>query len=600
MDDLCFVDSSTQTDERSASTQLRGGGAILSLLTSSVPIVEAIQTPELVSALSETPALSAVSDVVEDLSNSSFALSRFRIDAPEIGHLLTQWNLDDSSLYMKDLKLQWIYLCLLGETIPGIPPKQQRKIQEVCERRFSVYDFGFGSALLFHNNDNPAVVVPDVKMSSGISLRNFLIRHYHEDSPLAAHRGEGSTLSYLRRFVWFPRMDAAVSHWVSSCVPCTIVKSQRVSNVRNPRTISYVNQHIVADWCGPLPKSRDGYRFCLIIVDAFSGFTYALPYRDRTAERTVDGILSYSALFGFPENFSSDNDPSFIGSVTSSLRDVLRIAGEVVPTYSPWTSGIAEEGVKKIKQSLSVFSRSNDIEWPILLKGILFCANSSPRYGTSVSAFQIMLGRQPTDALQTLYGFVDSRVTNVNESEEEYVDVLSRHLAEISEYWKSKIMEVRHKASDTEVEGSSIPLLPGDLCVRISYISGRRKILGRVRIVGRHSRSLYKVLNLNSNREELAHGYQLIKEISHPERPAYRESQGISTPLDYDSFYIVEKVLEYQPGKGYLVHWRGYPASERSWQKPGDMPNDPDIQEQMRLARQIFSSSRHTDSRRIP
>jgi hypothetical protein len=338
----------------------------------------------------------------------------------------------------------------------------------------------------------------------------------------------------------------------------------------------------------------------LIIVDAFSGFTYALPYRDRTAERTVDGILSYSALFGFPENFSSDNDPSFIGSVTSSLREVLRIAGEVVPTYSPWTSGIAEEGVKKIKQSLSVFSRSNDIEWPILLKGILFCANSSPRYGTSVSAFQIMLGRQPTDALQTLYGFVDSRVTNVNESEEEYVDVLSRHLAEISEYWKSKIMEVRHKASDTEVEGSSIPLLPGDLCVRISYISGRRKILGRVRIVGRHSRSLYKVLNLNSNREELAHGYQLIKEISHPERPAYRESQGISTPLDYDSFYIVEKVLEYQPGKGYLVHWRGYPASERSWQKPGDMPNDPDIQEQMRLARQIFSSSRHTDSRRIP
>jgi hypothetical protein len=363
MDDLCFVDSSTQTDDAVPSTSLGGGGSILSLLTSSMPNVEDSQTPELVSALSETLALSATSETVaENFSTSHFALSLLRSDAPEIGRLMTQWNNDDSSLYIKDLKLQWIYLFLLGESIPEITPKKLRKLREVCERRFSVYNFGFGNALLFHNNDNPAVVVPDIKMSSGISLRNFIIRHYHEDSPFAAHRGEGSTLSYLRRFVWFPRMDAAVSHWVSSCVPCTIVKSQRVSNARNPRSISYVNQHIVADWCGPLPKSKDGYRFCLIIVDAFSGFTYALPYRDRTAERCVDGILSYSALFGYPDTFSSDNDPSFIGSVTSSLRDVLKIAGEVVSTYSPWSSGSAEEAVKKVKQALAVFSQRDDID----------------------------------------------------------------------------------------------------------------------------------------------------------------------------------------------------------------------------------------------
>jgi hypothetical protein len=205
-----------------------------------------------------------------------------------------------------------------------------------------------------------------------------------------------------------------------------------------------------------------------------------------------------------------------------------------------------------------------------------------------------MLGRQPVDALQTLYGFVESRTRDDTESEEDYVEQLSRRLAEISQYWKSKIMEVRHKASDAALDGTSISLLPGDMCVRVSYISGRRKVLGRVKTIGRKSHSLYKVLNLNSNHEELSHGYQLIKEIPHPERSPLPTSPPIPIPADYESFYIVEKVLEYKPSKGYLVHWKGYSATERSWQKPRDMPGDPEVQEEMRLARVAFSNSQRS------
>ena len=39
-----------------------------------------------------------------------------------------------------------------------------------------------------------------------------------------------------------------------------------------------------------------------------------------------------------------------------------------------------------------------------------------------------------------------------------------------------------------------------------------------------------------------------------------------------EDFYIIEKVIRYHPEKGYFVHWKGYPKSERTWQHPEDMP----------------------------
>ena len=36
--------------------------------------------------------------------------------------------------------------------------------------------------------------------------------------------------------------------------------------------------------------------------------------------------------------------------------------------------------------------------------------------------------------------------------------------------------------------------------------------------------------------------------------------------------YVIEKIIDYHPRKGFFVHWRGFPDSERTWQKPSDMP----------------------------
>jgi len=47
---------------------------------------------------------------------------------------------------------------------------------------------------------------------------------------------------------------------------------------------------------------------------------------------------------------------------------------------------------------------------------------------------------------------------------------------------------------------------------------------------------------------------------------------GDAGPIDDEGVWEIEQVLEFDPRKGYFVHWKGYPVSARSWQKATDMP----------------------------
>ena len=582
MDDLKFADKACQTND---STQFGGGGIGQSLVSFSVESSdEENLIPEFQSVPSETPALSVISeDPVENLSSTIPSPENFlgsESEFPEISRLLCEWSLDDHSLYLKDIKLQWIFKSLCGDPIPEITPKVARKISEVCKRRFSIFDTGVGNVLLFHNNKYPVVVVPDNRMHGGMPLRTFLVKFVHEVSPLASHRGIEATLAQLRRTFWFPRMDSSVKAWINSCLPCTIVKSNRTSGTFHSRKLQYVNQLIVCDWCGPLEPSLNGERYCLIIVDAFSGFTFALPFKNKNAFNVVEGMLTYAALFGYPESFSSDNDPSFVGAICSQLRQTLGISSETIPTYSPATSGVAEEAVKKVKQTIAVFSQESEIiDWPVLLRGIMFCANSTPRYHSDICPFLVMFGRTPVDPLNVSYGFVPER-NHESLNDDEYVKELKAKLSEITSYWQSKVMESRNKATDATVDDLYCSLEPGDICVRVSYVSGRRRVHGRVKILNRveGSSDLFNVFNFSLEKNEVIGGHHLIKQLHHPDRqyPAV---------TNYESFYLIEDVLRYEPSKGYLVHWLGYPSSEDSWQKAKDMPLDPWIQERMRQLR---------------
>ena len=74
------------------------------------------------------------------------------------------------------------------------------------------------------------------------------------------------------------------------------------------------------------------------------------------------------------------------------------------------------------------------------------------------------------------------------------------------------------------------------------------------------------------------------QQVAEAEKPEPNEIR-----IDGEVYYFAESVIEYNPRKGFLFHWRGYPESARSWQRACDMPEgDPEIIVWMQQARDKY------------
>ena len=65
--------------------------------------------------------------------------------------------------------------------------------------------------------------------------------------------------------------------------------------------------------------------------------------------------------------------------------------------------------------------------------------------------------------------------------------------------------------------------------------------------------------------------------------------EGFIDETSGEQVYLIEKVVKYEPRNGYFVHWQGYPKSERTWQRPEDMPTA--FAKEMKRARDRYNEA---------
>ena len=159
----------------------------------------------------------------------------------------------------------------------------------------------------------------------------------------------------------------------------------------------------------------------------------------------------------------------------------------------------------------------------------------------------------------------------------------------------SKSSEIRNRVSDIECDGMDDLLQANDLCIRVAYNGGRRVVLGIVRVVSKviDSSNSYNVISVENGKSDRVHGYQLMKVLPHPHRREPSIETVHTRPFDPDSneYFIVERIIEYDPARGYLVKWSSYPEEDNSWQKPSDMPSSA-FRKEMKRARDKFHSAK--------
>ena len=79
------------------------------------------------------------------------------------------------------------------------------------------------------------------------------------------------------------------------------------------------------DIVGPLPRSRSGHRYILVICDYSTRYPEAIPLRSIDAEHIAEELIKVFARVGIPEEVLTDQGSNFTSKLLSELYRLLKI-----------------------------------------------------------------------------------------------------------------------------------------------------------------------------------------------------------------------------------------------------------------------------------
>eukprot|EP00731_Ephydatia_muelleri_P034136 Em0048g12a len=278
--------------------------------------------------------------------------------------------------------------------------------------------------------------------------------------PLAGHMGRNKTIGrILQRFYW-PTVYKDVAEFCKRCETCQ--KSSKWKPKRAPLVplpiLDEPFRRIAMDIVGPLPRSRSGNRYVLVICDYATRFPEAVPMRSIDAENVAEELLKLFARVGIPVEILTDQGANFTSQLLSELYSMLHIHGIRTTPYHPQTDGLVERFNQTLKAMLRKTAVQEGKDWDLLIPYVLFAYREVPQSSTGFSPFELLYGREvrgPLDVVKETWEAsersnqsVVSYVVNIREK-------LEKMMAWYGRTWKKLKRYRRPGTTSTLDRGSS-------------------------------------------------------------------------------------------------------------------------------------------------
>lgn len=230
------------------------------------------------------------------------------------------------------------------------------------------------------------------------SARSQVLQWGHT-SRFACHPGTARTLSLLKRYFWWPSMDADTRAFVPACTVCARAKAthQPPAGLLRPLPVpARPWSHIALDFVTGLPPSQ-GNTTILTIVDRFSKSVHFVPLpKLPTALETADLLVNnVFRLHGIPSDIVSDRGPQFISQVWKAFCKALGASVSLSSGYHPQTNGQAERANQDLGAALRCVACRNPSSWSTCLPWVEYAHNSLSSAATGMSPFECAMGFQP-------------------------------------------------------------------------------------------------------------------------------------------------------------------------------------------------------------
>ena len=389
------------------------------------------------------------------------------------------------------------------------------------------------------------------------------------------HPGREKTLDRVRRHFWWPAMTKDIALHVKGCDSC------RKNGARGPQPHGQLKglpfqgqrfETVHVDWVTDLPTTSLGYDQVMVVVDRISKFAYFVPAKKTdTAEEATDRL--YSTVFcvhGPPKQIISDRDTKFTSAFFKRITAMHGVTHMMGTAHRHNYNGAVEVVNKTFEVMLRhVLSGHEEDDFDTWLP---FAA-----YAYNTAAHKALGGLTPFYAL---FGYTPRHPSDwVIEGQEEITDVTSmgarqqQLLGEVIDALcaSQRLMELyenQGRRSGDIIQGDYVYLSTANLgnshfkqkCRKL-----RERYQGPFRVTKKvadhifrlqlpekdfsrihpefHQSLLWKTLPQEEGKEEM--GEQLD------------EGVPVIGPVESD-VYLVEEIMDFRKGKGYLVRWTGY------------------------------------------
>jgi len=258
-----------------------------------------------------------------------------------------------------------------------------------------------------------------------------IIRAYHDEM---AYCGDEKTVQGIRANYWFPSIRKKVNDHISNCLTCISANAsthtregniQIVEETKEPLNTLYV------DHFGLLQETEDGYKHILVVVDAFTRFTWLYPTKTTSSKEAIRHLKSLFNVFGNVKNLVSDRGTAFTSAEFTLFLKSLDIYHRQVAVAAPWANGRVERVNRFLKSSLKKLVNEPQ-QWKSRLGIAQYVINNTVHAAIKASPSKLLLGyelRNQVDAkmietINTLAG-ITFNVTTRDENRDVAVEATS-------------------------------------------------------------------------------------------------------------------------------------------------------------------------------
>ena len=277
---------------------------------------------------------------------------------------------------------------------------------------------------------------------------------------MSGHLGVNKTSSKIKKKYHWYQTDLDIRLYIRQCRQCNKDKDPR----KKPKArlglylAGYPMDRIAFDVMGPMPLTKDGNRYILVIGDYFTRWMEAYSLPTQHAEVVAQKLVI--SRFGTPLEIHSDQGRNFESVLFKEVLKLLQIKKTRTTAYRPKSNGLIERFNATLGRMIKQFVDHNKNNWDKHLDLLLSAYRSIVHPATGYSPNMLIFGRKINIPSDILYPFprpeepenIQEYVHDLRDKMEECYHIVHKNLKSTAERQKqdydSRVVEYNYKKGD--------------------------------------------------------------------------------------------------------------------------------------------------------